>query len=31
VLPHTWVDGELRIELADHLPASPATVFAING
>ena len=31
VLPHTWADGELRIALPDHLPASPATVFAING
>jgi alpha-L-fucosidase len=30
VLPHTWHDGELRIQLPDHLPASPATVFAIN-
>ena len=30
-LPHTWSDGELRIALPDHLPAGPATVFAING
>jgi alpha-L-fucosidase len=31
VLPSTWRDGQLRIELPDHLPAAPATVFAING
>jgi hypothetical protein len=31
VLPSTWRDGELRIDLPDHLPAAPATVFAING
>jgi alpha-L-fucosidase len=30
-LPYTWSDGELRIALPDHLPAGPATVFAING
>ncbi len=29
-LPHRWVDGELRIELPDHLPAAPATVFSIR-
>jgi alpha-L-fucosidase len=31
VLPHTWQDGTLRITIPDHLPASPATVFAVNG
>ena len=31
VLPSTWRDGELRIDLPDHLPAAPATVFSING
>jgi len=30
VLPHTWRDGELRIELPDHLPAAPATAFSIS-
>ena len=30
-LPYTWADGELRISLPDHLPAAPATVFAVNG
>jgi alpha-L-fucosidase len=30
-LPHTWRDGELTIHLPDHLPASPATVFAMRG
>ena len=29
-LPHVWRDGELRIELPDHLPAAPATVFAVH-
>ncbi len=29
VLPHRWHAGELRIELPDHLPAAPATVFSI--
>jgi alpha-L-fucosidase len=31
VLPHSWHDGTLRITVPDHLPAAPATVFAING
>ena len=31
VLPHTWRDGELRVELPDHLPAAPATVLAVRG
>jgi hypothetical protein len=31
VLPHTWADGELRIEIPDHLPAAPATAFSISG
>ena len=31
VLPHSWHDGELRIVLPDHLPASPATVFSVSG
>ena len=31
VLPSAWRDGELRIELPDHLPAAPVTAFAING
>ena len=31
VLPHAWRDGELRIDIPDHLPAAPATVFSING
>ena len=31
VLPHRWADGELRIELPDHLPAAPATVFSVSG
>jgi alpha-L-fucosidase len=30
VLPHRWADGELRIDVPDHLPASPATVFSIS-
>jgi alpha-L-fucosidase len=30
-LPFRWSEGELRIELPDHLPAAPATVFAIDG
>jgi len=29
-LPHSWRDGELRVTLPDHLPASPATVFALS-
>ena len=31
VLPHTWADGSLRVQLPDHLPAAPATVFAVSG
>lgn len=31
LLPHAVRGGELRIELPDHLPASPATAFAIDG
>jgi hypothetical protein len=31
VLPHSWRDGELRIELPDHLPGAPATAFVIAG
>jgi hypothetical protein len=31
VLPHSWHDGTLRITVPEHLPAAPATVFAING
>ncbi len=30
-LPHSWHDDELRIVLPDHLPAAPATVFAVRG
>ena len=30
-LPHTWADGTLRVQLPDHLPAAPATVFAVSG
>ena len=30
-LPHTWADGSLRVQLPDHLPAAPATVFAVSG
>lgn len=30
-LPHSWSDGSLRIEIPDHLPAAPATAFAIGG
>jgi alpha-L-fucosidase len=30
VLPHTWRDGTLVVTLPDHLPAAPATVFAIS-
>lgn len=30
VLPHQWRDGSLRVQLPDHLPAAPATVFAVN-
>ena len=30
-LPHTWRDDVLTIRLPDHLPASPATVFAMVG
>jgi alpha-L-fucosidase len=30
-LPYTWADGDLRIEVPDHLPAAPATAFAFNG
>jgi alpha-L-fucosidase len=29
-LPHTWADGTLRVQLPDHLPAAPATVFAVS-
>jgi alpha-L-fucosidase len=31
VLPHTWRDGRLRVQLADHLPPAPATVFSVAG
>jgi alpha-L-fucosidase len=31
VLSHTMRNGELRVKLPDHLPDSPATVFAITG
>ena len=31
VLPHSWSDGVLRIAVPDHLPAAPATVFAVRG
>jgi alpha-L-fucosidase len=31
VLPHTSRGGALVVELPDHLPAAPATVFAIRG
>ena len=30
VLPSAWRDGELRIQLPDHLPPSPVTVFSIS-
>lgn len=30
-LPFTWADGNLTVRLPDHLPAAPATVFAIDG
>lgn len=30
VLPHTWHDGSLRVQLPDHLPAAPATAFSIH-
>jgi alpha-L-fucosidase len=29
-LPHTWAGGTLRVQLPDHLPAAPATVFAVS-
>jgi hypothetical protein len=31
VLPHAVRDGELVVQLVDHMPAAPATVFAIRG
>jgi alpha-L-fucosidase len=31
VLPHTTVEGDLVVELPDHLPAAPATTFSIRG
>jgi hypothetical protein len=31
VLPHKWHDGMLRVRLPDHLPAAPATAFAVRG
>jgi alpha-L-fucosidase len=31
VLPHRVADGSLLVELPDHLPAAPATVFSIGG
>lgn len=30
VLPHTWREGDLCIEIPDHLPAAPATAFSIS-
>ena len=30
VLPHQWHDGHLRVQMPDHLPAAPATVFAVK-
>ena len=30
-LPYSWADGSLRVQLPDHLPAAPATVFAVSG
>ena len=29
-LPYHWSDGQLRVSLPDHLPAAPATVFAVS-
>jgi hypothetical protein len=31
VLPHTVQGDELLIELPDHLPPAPVTVFAVTG